>query len=147
VLWFGILFAGIKILTSIVATQAYRIDAALSERGAAALLTAIVALGLGALSLTTSALGGLFLLSRGLFDGLWQPLTQIYLNRQVASELRATLLSLQNLAARLALAGVVGSFGFATAHLGLMPTFGLSAATAAILGLLLVATKPSPQRT
>ncbi len=140
VLWFGFLFAGVKIVTSIVATQAYRLDAAMGERGAAAVLTAIVALGLGALSLTTSALGGLFLLSRGVFDGLWQPLSQIYLNRQAASELRATLLSLQNLASRLALAGVVGSFGFATAQLGLMPTFALAAAVAAVLGSLLVVT-------
>jgi hypothetical protein len=140
VLWFGFLFAAVKGVTSVVATQAYRLDAALGERGATVVMIAITILGLGALSFTGSAWGALLLLSRGLFDGLWQPLIQVYLNRQAASELRATLLSLQNLASRLALASVVGGFGFATAQLGLTATFGLAAATAAIAGTLLVVT-------
>ena len=140
VLWFGFLFAAVKLVTSVVATQAYRVDAALGERGSAAVMTIIAVIGLGTLSLTSSAWGALLLLSRGLFDGLWQPLVQIYLNRQAPSELRATLLSLQNLSARLALAGVVGAFGFATAQVGVLTTFGLAATCAAIGGLLLFAT-------
>ena len=140
VIWFGFLFAGVKVVTSLVATQAYRVDAAFGERGSTAVLGGIVVLGLGALSLTTSAWGALLVLSRGVFDGLWQPLTQIYLNRKASSELRATLLSFQNLASRLALAGVVGGFGVATAKIGLMPTFGLAAAAAGITCVLLVAT-------
>ncbi len=143
VLWFGFLFAAVKLVTSVVATQAYRVDAALGERGATVVMSGIAVVGLAALSFTGSAWGALLLLSRGLFDGLWQPLIQVYLNRQAASEVRATLLSLQNLAARLALAGVVGGFGFATAQLGLLTTFGLAAACAAIAGTLLVATSSS----
>jgi MFS family permease len=140
VLWFGFLFAATKIVTSVVAAQAYRLDAALGERGSAAVMAAIAVVGLGTLSFTRSAWGALLLLSRGLFDGLWMPLVQVYLNRQVPSELRATMLSLQNLAARLALAGVVGAFGFATAQVGVLATFGLAAACAAIGGALLVVT-------
>ena len=143
VLWFGFLFAAVKLVTSLVATQAYRVDAALSERGGTVVMSAVAVVGLGALSLGGSASSALLLLSRGLFDGLWQPLIQVYLNRQAASELRATLLSLQNLASRLALAGVVGAFGFSTAQLGLMTTFGLAAACAAIAGALLVTTASS----
>jgi sugar phosphate permease len=82
----------------------------------------------------------LLLLTRGLFDGLWMPLSQIYLNRQAPSELRATLLSLQNLASRIGLASVIGAFAFATSQVGLLATFGLAAACAAIVGALLVAT-------
>ncbi len=140
VLWFGFIFAAVKIVTSVVATQAYRVDAALGERGCAAVLSIIAVIGLGALSWTSSVWGALLLLSRGLFDGLWQPLVQIYLNRQAPSELRATLLSLQNLSARLTLAGVVGAFGFATAQVGVPATFGLAAIGAAIAGALLLAT-------
>lgn len=140
VLWFGFIFAAVKIVTSVVATQAYRVDAALGERGSAAVLSVIAVIGLGALSWTSSVWGALLLLSRGLFDGLWQPLIQIYLNRQAPSELRATLLSLQNLSARLTLAGVVGAFGFATSQVGLPATFGLAAIGAAIAGGFLVRT-------
>ena len=140
VLWFGFLFAAVKLVTSLVAAQAHRVDAALGERGAAAVMTLIAVIGLGALSFTSSAWGALLLLTRGLFDGLWMPLSQIYLNRQAPSELRATLLSLQNLASRIGLASVIGAFAFATSQVGLLATFGLAAACAAIVGALLVAT-------
>ena len=154
VVWFGFVFAAVRAVTSRVCSRqgghesgcdpgVPRIDAALGERGATVVMSAVAVVGLGALSFTSSAWGALLLLSRGLFDGLWQPLIQVYLNRQAASELRATLLSLQNLSARLALAGVVGGFGFATAQVGLMPTFGLAAVCAAIAGTLLVNTASS----
>lgn len=142
VVWFGVLFAAVKLVTSVVATQAYRVDSVLGERGVTGLLSAIAVVGLGALALSTSAWGALILLSRGLFDGLWQPLSQIYLNRLAASELRATLLSLQNLGARLALSAAVAAFGLGTARFGLLPAFGLAAVCAAIGGALLLLSHP-----
>ncbi len=145
VIWFGVLFACVKLVTSVVATQAYRVDASLGERGATALMSVIAVVGLGALAVTNSAWGALILLSRGLFDGLWQPLSHIYLNRLAATELRATLLSLQNLGARLALSAAVAGFGVGTAHFGVLSTFGLAAVCAAIAGALLLVSHPKQE--
>ena len=107
---------------------------------------AVAVAALGAISLTTSPWAALILLSRGVFDGLWQPLTQIYLNRLAATELRATLLSLQNLGARLALSATVGAFSLGTAKFGVRSAFGLAAVVAALSASLLLVTHPKARR-
>ena len=48
------------------------------------------------------------ILSRGLLDGLWMPLVNVYMNRLVDSRLRATMLSLQSVLARLGLSADAG---------------------------------------
>jgi hypothetical protein len=101
---FGVVFAATKIVTALVAGAAHRVDARVGARGASALMTLVPALGLGAMAAVTSPAGAGLVLTRGLLDGLWQPLCNVYQNRLVGSHLRATVLSLQSLVARLALA-------------------------------------------
>jgi MFS family permease len=135
---FGVVFAATKIVTAVVATAAYRVDARLGALGAAALMTVAPAAGLWAMSAATVPLGATLLLTRGVLDGLWQPLTNVYLNRLVASRLRATMLSLQNLVARLALAGALALLGVGVARDGVAGTLAATAIGAGVLGTALV---------
>ena len=73
---------------------------------------------------------------------LWQPLLNVYMNRLVDSRLRATMLSLQSLVARLALAAVVALLGLGTATVGLAPTLAAGAAAVGLVGGVLLATAP-----
>jgi hypothetical protein len=95
----------------------------------------------------SALLGAALLLTRGGLDGLWMPLTNVWVNRLVPSELRATMLSLQSLVARLALASVIGLAGVATSHLGLGATLAAAAIAVALVGATLLATAPRlPER-
>jgi hypothetical protein len=137
---FGVVFAGTKAVTALVASAAHRIDAALGARGASAVMAATPVLGLGAMSLVATPAGAALILSRGLLDGLWQPLLNVYMNRLVASPVRATMLSAQSLVARLALAGAIALLGAGTARVGLAATLAASGAAAAVAGAALVVT-------
>ena len=86
--------------------------------------------------------GAALILTRGMLDGLWQPLLNVYMNRLVDSRLRATMLSLQSLVARLALAAVVALLGLGTATVGLAPTLAAGAAAVGLVGAVLLATAP-----
>ena len=141
---FGIVFAGTKLVTAVVASVAHRIDVAVAPRGAALLMTAVAAAGMLAMSLTSGPMGAVLLLSRGVLDGLWMPLVNLYLNRLVTSEARATMLSLQALVGRLALAVVIAALGGATQVGGLAPTLAVAAAGTALLGTALVLAGAGP---
>jgi hypothetical protein len=105
-------------------------------------MIAVQTIGLGAIAATTSPLGALLILSRGLLDGLWMPLLNVLTNRVVASELRATILSLQSFVSRLALAAVIALAGIGAERIGLAQTIGLAAVGSAILGALLLVRAP-----
>jgi hypothetical protein len=99
--------------------------------------------GLAAMSVVGVPAGAALLLTRGVLDGLWQPLTNVYLNRLVDSRLRATMLSAQSLVSRLALAATLALLGAGTARLGLTTTLALAACAVAVAGAVLVLTGPS----
>lgn len=139
---FGLVFAGTKLVTALVANVAHRVDGALGERGTSALMTVVGAGGLGAMALASGPWGALFILSRGLLDGLWMPLANIYTNRRVASALRATTLSLQSVAGRFVLAAVLALLGGAMETTALAPLLAVSAVATAVLGLALVLARP-----
>ncbi|HYR96681.1 MAG TPA: MFS transporter [Candidatus Binatus sp.] len=139
---FGVVFAGTKVVTAVIASGAHRIDAALGPRAATAVMAAAPAVGLGAMSLVSVPAGAALILTRGVLDGLWQPLMNVYMNRLVESRLRATMLSAQSLVARLALAGAIALLGVGTARAGLPATLASAALAAAAAGLALVATGP-----
>jgi hypothetical protein len=143
---FGVVFAATKAVTALVASVAHRIDAAAGARGAALVMTAAPALGLGAMSLLGGPFGAVVLLSRGVLDGLWMPLANVYLNRLVESRLRATMLSLQSLVARLVQASAIAALGVGVAAWGLAPTVAAAAAATAVVGLVLVARAPTACR-
>jgi MFS family permease len=148
---FGIVFAATKLVTATIATRAARIDAALGVRGTTLVMTVAGILGLTGMSVAMSAgataTGAALVLTRGALDGLWMPLTNVYVNRLVPSALRATLLSLQSLVARVALAAVIALAGVATARVGLSTTLALAAIAVALVGTALLATAPRlPER-
>jgi len=136
---FGLVFAATKGVTAVVAASAHRVDRDLGPLGTAVVMAGVPALGLGAMSAVASPAGAVLLLSRGVLDGLWQPLTNVWLNRLVPSRLRATMLSLQSLVARLALGATLALLGAGVARGGIAHTLALAAAVAAAGGAALVA--------
>ena len=141
---FGLIFAATKAITALIANVAHRVDEALGERGTAALMALVPTVGLAAMAVATGPLGALWILTRGLLDGLWMPLANIYVNRRVASGLRATMLSLQSVVGRVALAGVLALLGLATAESSLSTLLAAAAGVTGVLGLVLVLTRPEP---
>jgi hypothetical protein len=71
------------------------------------------------------------------------PLVNVYMNRLVDSRLRATMLSLQSVLARLGLSAALAALGVATAAWGLWITLAVVAALVAVAGAVLVARGPS----
>ncbi len=78
--------------------------------------------------------GAALILSRGVLDGLWQPLTNVYMNRLADSAVRATMLSLQSLVARLTLAATIALLGAGARGAGLWTTLAVAAAAVALAG-------------
>lgn len=142
VAWFGAVLAGTKVVTALVANVAHRVDARFGQRRVAGIMVTVPVVGLGAMAMAASPLGALWLLSRGILDGLWQPLANLYVNRLVPSDVRATLLSLQSLVARLGLAAALALLGLGTARVGLGGALAIAATVTAAVGLLLVAGAP-----
>jgi MFS family permease len=143
---FGLVFAATKLVTAAVASQAHRIDRVAGSLGVATLMAAVPACGLAGMSAVAGPAGALLVLSRGLLDGLWQPLANVYLNRLVDSRVRATMLSLQSLVARLALALAVSLLGLGTALGDVRRTLALAAGATAVLGVALRAAGPRALR-
>jgi MFS family permease len=139
---FGVVFAATKLVTALVASRAADVDAALGARGATSVMTVVGATGLAAMSVATGMAGAPIVLLRGILDGLWMPLTNVWVNRLVPSELRATLLSLQSLVARLVLAAVIALAGVGIDRLGLGATLAGFALSAIVVGGGLVASAP-----
>ena len=100
------------------------------------------AVGLGGMSIVSGTPGAMLLLTRGVLDGLWQPLLNVYMNRLVPSRLRATMLSAQSLVARLALAAAIALLGVGTARAGLAATLGAAAVAAAAAGAAMIVAGP-----
>jgi MFS family permease len=139
---FGVVFAATKLVTAAVAFAAHRVDVDLGPRAATAVMAAAPALGLGGMSAVAGPAGALLILTRGVLDGLWSPLLNVYMNRLVPSRVRATMLSAQSLVSRLALAVALALLGVGTARAGLPRTLGAAALAAAVAGVALVATGP-----
>ncbi len=138
-LWlFGVVFAATKVVTALVALRAHAVDRALGPRGAAVAMTAVPVIGIGAMAAIAHPAGAVLILTRGLLDGLWEPLTNVYQNRLVPTHLRATLLSLQNLAARLALAVSIWLLGLVADATSLSMTLAVAAGATLLVGAGLV---------
>lgn len=143
---FGIVFAATKVVTAVVSTRAYRVDERLGPRGAALVMATAPAVGFWLMSIVTGPVGALLILSRGALDGLWPPLLNVYMNRLVPSRLRATMLSVQSLAARLALAGGLALLGVGVVRVGLPATLAAAALGVALAGGMLVVAAPASVR-
>jgi MFS family permease len=141
---FGVVFAATKLVTAATAAAAHRLDATLEPRRAAVVMMLVPALGLAAMAGVHRPVGALLVVSRGVLDGLWEPLLNVYMNRLAPSRLRATLLSLQNLSARLALSLTLAALGVVTGAAGVHGTLAVAAVVTAICGALLVSRHRTP---
>jgi MFS family permease len=139
---FGVVFAATKAVTALVASVAHRVDEAVGPLPTTALMAAMPLVGLAAMSAVAGPVGAALLLTRGVLDGLWQPLLNVYMNRLVPSRLRATMLSAQGLVARLALAAALALLGAGSARFGLARTLGVAAAVSGVAGAALLASGP-----
>src|SRR5258707_1105791 len=74
---FGVVFAATKLVTAAVALRAAQVDDALGARGATIVMAVVGALGLGAMSAASGPAGAAIVLTRGVLDGLWMPLTNV----------------------------------------------------------------------
>lgn len=144
---FGVVFAATKLVTALVAALAHRVDAGAGMRGTVALMAVVPAVGLGAMSAAHDPAAAALPLTRGVLDGLWQPLANVWMNRLVDSDSRATTLSLQSLVARLLLAAALAVLGGATARFGLRGALAVAAGALALAGAGLVVTGPGRRRT
>ena len=125
---FGVVFAVTKLVTAVVAAAAHRIDAAARPaRRRRRSWPRCRRAGSAPWRWCSGPRGALLILSRGLLDGLWMPLVNVYMNRLVESRVRATMLSLQSVLARLVLSATLAALGVATAQLGLGATLALAA--------------------
>lgn len=132
---FGVVFALVKLVTAWVAGLAHRVDDALGQRRTTAIMLAVPVVGLGGMALATGPIGAVWMLTRGLLDGLWMPLANVYVNRRVDSRLRATVLSLQSVLARLSLSAALGLLGLASTRLDLWVTLAVGATVIAVISL------------
>jgi hypothetical protein len=139
---FGVVFAATKGVTAMVASVAHRVDAVLGPRAVTAVMTATPVVGLGAMAAVATPAGALLLLTRGVLDGLWQPLLNVYMNRLIGSRVRATMLSAQSLASRLTMAAALALLGLGTERVGLPRTLAAAAVVVAVAGVGLVAAGP-----
>ncbi len=137
---FGVLFAATKLITAAVATTAHRIDDAVGERGAAVLMTLTPTVGLGAMAVASTPWAAPVILTRGILDGLWQPLLNVYMNRRVSSSERATMLSLQSVVARMTLALGLAALGTITRAGSIAIALAVAALASFIAGVALVTT-------
>jgi MFS family permease len=140
-LWlFGLVFASTKLVTAAVASGAHHVEARFGRRPTAAVMTIVPAVGVGGMALVTNPLGAGLILTRGLLDGLWEPLVNVYMNRLAPTRLRATLLSLQSLLARLGLSLALFLLGLSVDAWGLRATLAGAAVATGLIGSGLVAT-------
>jgi hypothetical protein len=123
------------------------VETHLDRRRMAGLMAAVPTVGIGGMALVTSPLGGALILTRGLLDGLWEPLVNVYMNRFAPTRLRATLLSLQSLLARLGLSLALFVLGASVNAWGVRATLGGAAVATALAGVVLVVTARRPART
>jgi len=143
---FGVVVAGVKVVTAGVANAAHRFDDRVGPRGTTTAMVVTSAAGLAGMGVVAGPAGASWLLARGVLDGLWQPLVNVYMNRLVDSRLRATMLSLAGVSARLTLAAGVALLGVGLRHLGLGWTLGVAAAAAVVAGTALVLAAPAVSR-
>jgi MFS family permease len=145
-LWmFGVVFASTKVVTAAVASGAHHVEARLDRRGTAALMAVVPTVGIGGMALITNPFGAALIFTRGILDGLWEPLVNVYMNHLAPTRLRATLLSLQSLAARLGLSLALFVLGVSVDAWGLRATLAAAALATALAGVVLVITAPRPR--
>ena len=98
---FGIVWAGLNFSVGVSSLAAYRIENLLGRKTSLTGLVLLIALGYALMSTHTSYWGIAYIAIFYFVRGVGQPVLKDYVNRLIISEERATILSIQNLMARL----------------------------------------------
>jgi MFS family permease len=108
----------------------------------------ILALGMSliALGLVASKLAVPILIVYGFLQGFLRPLASTYANRHIASEHRATVISVQVMASTIAASALLFLFGFVTDRIGVIALAGLLGALVLVAGIALLMVKPKEVR-
>jgi MFS family permease len=96
-----------------------------------------------ALGLIASKFAVPILILYGFLQGFLRPLASAYANRHIASEHRATVISVQVMASTIAASALLFLFGFVTDRIGVVALAGLLGALVLIAGVALLLAKPS----
>ncbi len=132
--YYGTVFFALNIVAWISSHYAYRVERALGERGC--IVGAILCLGVPILIMGWFPIlpFAYLVLVQNIVRGFMRPFVGDYLNRHVASNIRATVLSVQSSAASLASILSLALFGLLTDSYGLLHSLLLLGATAIGLG-------------
>ena len=136
---FGAVVAGTKLVHGAVARRAGAIEARLSAGRMPAFLVVAGLSPVALMAVVAWPVGAVFVLLRGVADGLLAPVLNFYLNRLVADRTRASVLSIASFVAHAAQAAVLAGFAALLVHVSLAGTLRLAAFAGAVLGALLLA--------
>ncbi len=95
--WFGLVYSAIRLLTSISSGLAYRIEAILKQKGMLWLIVLLVLMTLGGFGLFKAQWAVVFAVLIGIADGLKRPIEQELINKQTQSSNRVTVFSIKAL--------------------------------------------------
>jgi MFS family permease len=131
--WFGFIWAGMNLVTSLGAIVAYKIEAYLGFTKLFAIfalvpVSLLLILSLGAGWFAVVVMAGLWFLR-----GLFQPIMLDYLNREIPSSIRATIISLNSLYTRLFFSILSPFIGWVADVWSIETAFFASAMTAGVL--------------
>ncbi|MBC7359834.1 MAG: MFS transporter [Desulfacinum sp.] len=114
--WFGVVGVGVRLVTSVVSKNAYRIDAVLGFHRATAVMLLVMAVGFGGMAAMVPYYGVVFV--PVLVSGMYFLALTVEgeINKRIPSDRRATVLSLKNMALNLAFAAGMPLFAEAAAR-------------------------------
>ncbi len=134
---FGVVMAGFYLLSALVSKQAHRLERILREKLILAVMPLLMVASFLLMSAFPFVCGISFILIQQFTTGLHEPILKAYLNRHTPSEVRATMLSLQNMAGNTAFALFAPFLGSIVDHFGLENALLIFALTIIILSGLL----------
>lgn len=114
---FGLTFAGLNLFSAAVSTQAERLERFFGEKTTLIMMPVLLAGGFFLMSVKIAPWALSFFLLQQVPYALFEPVLKAYSNRHIASEIRATVLSLQSMAGNLVFAAVGPILGLAVDYL------------------------------
>jgi MFS family permease len=131
--WFGPAWAGANLTIALFSLLSHRLHFSLGHAGMAVLFIALIVAGYAGLGLTAAVGSFLFYYLLTAMRGLQGPIMRNHLQQASRRGNRASILSLQSLAFRVAFVATGPLVGMSADHLGLRPTFSLLAGLFAVV--------------
>jgi MFS family permease len=132
--YFGALYALFTIFSAISSKQSHKIEEYIGEQKSITLLTILTGIGLLLMSKFIFILSIAFILIFQFIRGFYTVIISDYINKLTDSSIRATVLSAQNLIARIFYALLMPVFGYLTDIYTLQQTLGIMGLTILIIG-------------